>query len=177
MLCCKTTLSILPQFGELCQNFSEVANFVTVYIEEVSWGGVFVIIVVVFAVFVVIFVIIVVVFVISVVGMIYSIMIDRPTQQKEVTSGWEGTVATMTSKLTLALRTGLKMAITVVITSNQLKYSHIKRLFKNYSSNAKAQCCRNSTRRGWQCPERVQNPCEFCKVVFNKILVSFVKLF
>ena len=112
------------QFGELRQNFSEVADFVTVYIEEVSWGGVFVIIVA-------FFVIIVVVFAVFVVGMIYSILIYRPTQQKEVTSGWEGTVATMTSKLTTALRTGLKIAITVVITSNQLKYSHIKRLFKN----------------------------------------------
>ena len=36
MLCCKTTLSILPQFGELRQNFSEVADFVTIYIAEVS---------------------------------------------------------------------------------------------------------------------------------------------
>ena len=78
----------LPQFGKLRQNFSELADFVTIYIEEVS-----------------------IVLKILIVAFVIAILMVRPTQPRGVTSVWEETMAIMTLILTTALRTGLIVAI------------------------------------------------------------------
>ena len=77
------------QFGKLRQNFSEVADFVTIYIAEVAHSY------------------------ITTAMIVLIIIVPRLIQRREVTSELAGTVATMTLTPMPTLRTGLVMMMIV----------------------------------------------------------------
>ena len=120
------------QFGKLRQNFSEVADFVTIYIAEVAHSY------------------------ITTAMIVLIIIVPRLIQRREVTSELEGRAATMTLTPMPTLRTGLRMMM------GATKVPIVENLnFKNDLKQEQAERCHHAERGGWRGSQRLQNSGHF----------------
>ena len=129
------------QFGKLRQNFSEVADFVTIYIAEVAHSYY------ITTAIIILMVITIVIIVLTIVTMF------RLIQRREGTSELEGTVATMTLTPMPTLQTGLMITLgSYQGTSRENPLSWIwKRCLQNYlKQEHQAKRCHHVERGGWR---------------------------